>query len=209
MGANRVPLLVFGSKDRDDSVYAVNANTGARVWRYQTSTAADSDVGAPPTISARGRNGFANGVVYVTGKDKIVYALNLATGALIWKHALAKGTNGDVAGASLVGDRVYVNSDTGVYALNATTGAQIWHALSQATFFDSPAVTGPVGRQVLVAASTEGSMYALSLADRRDPVDAEARQERLLGLPGCLAGRLLHIGPGWRAPGHRTPFLTG
>ena len=164
MGAGRVPLLVFGSKDRDDSVYAVNANTGARVWRYQTSTAADSDVGAPPTISPRGQNGFANGVVYVTGKDKVVYALNLATGALIWKHALARGTNGDVAGAALVGDRVYVDSDTGVYALNATTGAQVWHALPGATFFDSPAVTGPVGRQVLVAASTQGSMYALSLA---------------------------------------------
>lgn len=164
MGAGRVPLLVFGSKDRDDSVYAVNANTGARVWRYQTSTAADSDVGAPPTISPRGQNGFANGVVYVTGKDKVVYALNLATGALIWKHALAKGTNGDVAGAALVGDRVYVDSDTGVYALNATTGAQVWHALSGATFFDSPAVTGPAGRQVLVAASTQGSIYALSLA---------------------------------------------
>jgi outer membrane protein assembly factor BamB len=163
MGANGVPLLVFGSKDRDDSVYAVNANTGARVWRYQTSTAADSDVGAPPTISPRGRNGFANGVVYVTGKDKVVYALNLATGALIWKHALAAGTNGDVAGAALVGDRVYVDSDTGVYALNANTGAQVWHVLSGATFFDSPAVTGPIGRQVLLAASTEGSMYALSL----------------------------------------------
>jgi outer membrane protein assembly factor BamB len=164
MGAGRVPLLVFGSKDRDDSVYAVNANTGARVWRYQTSTAADSDVGAPPTISPRGQNGFATGVVYVTGKDKVVYALNLATGALIWKHALAMGTSGDVAGAALVGDRVYVDSDTGVYALNATTGAQVWHALSGATFFDSPAVTGPAGRQVLVAASTQGSIYALSLA---------------------------------------------
>ena len=163
MGANHVPLLVFGSKDPDDSVYAVNANTGKRVWRYRTSTAADSDVGAPPTISPRGRNGFANGVVYVTGKDKIVYALNLATGALIWKHPLAKGTNGDVAGAALVGDRVYVDSDTGVYALNATTGAQVWHVLPRATFFDSPAVTGPAGRQVLVTASTQGTIYALSL----------------------------------------------
>ena len=163
-GANGVPLLVFGSKDRDDSVYALNANTGARVWRYQTSTAADSDVGAPPTISPRGRNGFAGGVVYVTGKDKVVYALNLATGALIWKHALAQGTNGDLAGTALVGNRIYVDSDTGVYALNAITGAQVWHVLSRATFFDSPAVTGPAGRQVLVAASTEGTMYALSLA---------------------------------------------
>ena len=53
MGAGRVPLLVFGSKDRDDSVYAVNANTGARVWRYQTSTAADSDVAPPDHLPAR------------------------------------------------------------------------------------------------------------------------------------------------------------
>jgi outer membrane protein assembly factor BamB len=164
MGANRVPLLVFGSKDRDDSVYALNANTGALVWRYKTSNVALADVGAPPTISPRGRNGFTDGVVYVTGKDKVVYALDLATGTLIWKYALARGTNGDLAGTALVGDRVYVDSDTGVYALNATTGALVWHVLPQSTFFDSPAVTGPIGRQVLVAASTEGSVYALSLA---------------------------------------------
>ena len=164
MGAGGVPLLVFGSKDRDDSVYALNARTGALVWRYQTSTLADSDVGAPPTISPRGRNGFTDGVVYVTGKDKVVYALDLATGKLIWKHALATGTNGDLAGAALVGDRIYAGSDTGVYALNATTGALVWHVLAQATFFDSPAVTGPAGRQVLVAGSTAGSLYALSLA---------------------------------------------
>jgi outer membrane protein assembly factor BamB len=164
MGAGRVPLLVFGSKDRDDSVYALNANTGALVWRYQTSNVALADVGAPPTISPRGRNGFTDGVVYVTGKDKVVYALDLATGKLIWKFALARGTNGDLAGTALAGDRIYVGSDTGVYALNATTGALVWHVLSQATFFDSPAVTGPIGRQVLVAGSTEGSLYALSLA---------------------------------------------
>jgi outer membrane protein assembly factor BamB len=164
MGAGRVPLLVFGSKDRDDSVYALNANTGALVWRYQTSNVSLADVGAPPTISPRGRNGFTDGVVYVTGKDKVVYALDLATGRLIWKYALARGTNGDLAGTALVGDRIYVGSDTGVYALNATTGALVWHVLSQATFFDSPAVTGPIGRQVLVAGSTEGTLYALSLA---------------------------------------------
>jgi outer membrane protein assembly factor BamB len=164
MGASRVPLLVFGSKDPDDAVYALNANTGARVWRYRTSTAELADVGAPPTISPRGRNGFTDGVVYVTGKDKVVYALNLATGALIWKYGLAAGTNGDLSGAALVGDRIHVGSDTGVYALNATTGALVWHVLSQSTFYASPAVTGPIGRQVLVIASNEGSLYALNLA---------------------------------------------
>jgi outer membrane protein assembly factor BamB len=159
------PLLVFGSKDRDDSVYALNANTGALVWRYQTNTAAYNDVGAAPVISPPGRNGFADGVVYVTGKDKVVYAIDLTTGALIWKYALAVGTHGDLSGAALVNNRIYLGSDTGVYALNANTGALIWHVLSSDTFYASPAVTGPPGQQVLlIADDNNGSLFALNLA---------------------------------------------
>ena len=164
LDANGVPLLVFGSKDDDDSVYALNANTGALVWRYRTSTLDLADVGAAPTVSPPGRNGFADGVVYVTGKDKVVYALDLTTGKLIWKHALAKGTHGDLAGSALVGSRVYLGSDTGVYALNAVTGALVWNVLAQETFYASPAVTGPAGQQVLMIGDTTAHLYALSLA---------------------------------------------
>jgi outer membrane protein assembly factor BamB len=163
--ANGVPLLVFGSKDPDDSVYALNASTGALVWRYRTSTAQFSDVGAPPTISPPGRNGFAHGAVYVTGKDKVVYALDLTTGGLIWKYALAAGSHGDLSGTALVNNRVYLGSDTGVYALNANTGALAWHVLSSDTFYASPAVTGPAGQQVLLIGDDNTSdLYALSLA---------------------------------------------
>jgi outer membrane protein assembly factor BamB len=165
--AEGVRLLVFGSKDTDDSVYALNATTGALVWRYRTATVQYSDVGAPPAISVPGRNGFADGVVYVTGKDKVVYALDLTTGALIWKHGLAAGTNsskGDLSGAALLGNRVYVGSDSGVYALSATTGGLVWHVLSQSTFYATPSVTGPSGQQVLLIGSNGGGLYALSLA---------------------------------------------
>jgi outer membrane protein assembly factor BamB len=167
-GANGVPLVVFGSKDRDDAVYALNARTGALVWRYRTSSLNLADVGAPPTISAPGQNGFAGGVVYVTGKDKVVYALNLTTGALIWKYTLVGGGNptgssGDVAGAALVGTRLYVGSDTGIYALNAITGALAYHVLAGSTFYASPAVTGPPGRLVLVDADNAGHLYVLNL----------------------------------------------
>jgi outer membrane protein assembly factor BamB len=162
--ADGIPVLVFGSKDRDDSVYALNANTGALVWRYQTSTQQYLDVGAPPTISPPGRNGFADGVVYVTGKDKVLYALNLTTGSLIWKYALAAGSHGDVSGTALLGNHVYLGSDTGVYALNAVTGALVWHVLSTSTFYGSPAITGPSGQQVLLLGDTAGNLYALNLA---------------------------------------------
>jgi outer membrane protein assembly factor BamB len=122
------------------------------------------DVGSAPVISPPGRNGFTDGVVYAVGKDKSVYAIDLTTGTLIWKYALAAGTHGDVAGAALVNNRIYVGSDTGVYALNAVTGALVWHVLSAATFYASPVVTGPSGQQVLLIGDTTSTLYALNLA---------------------------------------------
>ena len=56
--ANGIPVVVFGSDDPDNSVYELNANTGAMLWTYRTNrTTADDDVGASPTISAPGVNG--------------------------------------------------------------------------------------------------------------------------------------------------------
>ena len=90
----------------------------------------DNDVGAGPTISAPGVNGFANGIAYVAGKDRIVYALNLKTGQKRWEFSIR--TDSPKAGgatrstASLLGNRLYVGYGKGVYALNATTGAKVW-----------------------------------------------------------------------------------
>jgi outer membrane protein assembly factor BamB len=163
--ANGIHVLVFGSDDPDNSVYAVNADTGALLWTYRTnSTTADDDVGASPTISAPGINGFAGGVAYITGKDKITYAFDLTTGTLIWKHALVKGTAGDVSGTALEGNTVYLGSDTGIYALNATTGAAVWHVITNRAFYASPAIVGPAGQQVLITANITGHIFALDLA---------------------------------------------
>ena len=167
--ASGTPVVVFGTDDPDNSVYALNAATGAKVWAYRTNaTTANDDVGASPTISAPGVNGFADGVVYITGKNKITYALDLTTGALIWKHALVKGTAGDVSGTALDGNTIYLGSDTGVYALNATTGAVVWHVLSKLAFYSSPAIGGAPGQQVLIIGNLTGHLYALSLATGAD-----------------------------------------
>jgi outer membrane protein assembly factor BamB len=163
--ANGNPILVFGSVGPDDALYALNATTGALDWRYQTATADYWDVGAAPTISAPGQNGFADGVAYVTGKDKIVYAIDLTTGKLIWSYKLLKGTNADVSGTALDGNTLYLGSDDGVWALNATTGKLVWQALAGFTFYASPVITGPAGQQVLVIGNNEGRLYALSLVD--------------------------------------------
>ena len=89
------PLLVFGSSNPDGSVYALDARTGKLVWRFQTKiTGPDQDVGAAPTISRPGLNGFAHGVVYVDGKNNIEYALDLSTGTKIWDFSMKKSSAG-------------------------------------------------------------------------------------------------------------------
>src|SRR5262249_53327389 len=74
------PLVVFGVGDPDDSVVAVDARTGAQAWRFQAALGSEKDVGAGPTISAPGVNGFADGEVYVASKARELYALDLTTG---------------------------------------------------------------------------------------------------------------------------------
>jgi eukaryotic-like serine/threonine-protein kinase len=165
--ADGTPVLSFGTTDPDDSVYELNANTGAELWRFQTVVGIDSDVGAPPTISAPGVNGFADGVVYATGKDAIIYALDLKTGAQIWQfnvRAVLKSGNPSQSAESLVGNTVYIGWAKGVIALNATTGALIWKSPATAGVVSMPAISGGPGNQVIFVGDLKGLVHGFSLA---------------------------------------------
>ena len=63
--------VYFGSGDRH--VYAVDAQSGALRWRFETGDV----VHASPAV--------ADGVVYIGSWDRNFYALDTATGALVWK----------------------------------------------------------------------------------------------------------------------------
>jgi len=50
--------VVFGTSNPDQSVYALNAVNGLRLWRFRTlNNGPDEDVGAGPTIGLPGSNG--------------------------------------------------------------------------------------------------------------------------------------------------------
>jgi outer membrane protein assembly factor BamB len=171
------PLVLFGSSDPDDAAYAVDAVTGAQVWRYRTTGTGDADVGSGLTISPPGANGFADGVAYVPGKDGFVFALDLTTGADLWTASLGSQggvPNESLSTAALDGTDLVVGNAVGVCDFNAVTGALLWDyqtpSTSQITppgpaeVISSPAISGPAGQEVVVFGDLSGVFRVLSLA---------------------------------------------
>jgi outer membrane protein assembly factor BamB len=86
----------------DHNVYALNANTGHKLWSYATRY---GEVDSSPAV--------ANGVVYVASGGH-VYALNASTGAKLWSYTTGSRVESSPAVTNGI---VYVGSDDGnVYA---------------------------------------------------------------------------------------------
>jgi outer membrane protein assembly factor BamB len=186
-------VVVFGTSNPDGAVYALNALSGARLWRFQTQqTGPDQDVGAAPTISPPGGNGLAAGVVYIDGKDGIEYALNLLTGKQIWSFNLeaAAGIPANAeSAAALTGNTLAVGFAGSVFALNATTGTVIWQATPGGTILASAAVSGGAGNQALFIGDLNDHEYGLSLSSGAQIFNATTKG-RILASTAVATGTL-------------------
>lgn len=163
-------IVIDGTSDPDSTVYAVDANTGALVWEYETYNPSPStyDVGDGATASAPGINGFADGVVYVNNKYGIEYALDLTTGNQIWQYDLYPANYGGnrltISSAALDGNQLVLGYANGITALNATTGAMLWNQAAPAEVASSPAIIGPSGSEIIAFADLTGAFRVYSLS---------------------------------------------
>ncbi|MFL5799518.1 MAG: PQQ-binding-like beta-propeller repeat protein [Actinomycetota bacterium] len=91
--------------------------------------------------------------MYMGASNGTVYARDLSTGALVWKHA----TGGPVYPPAVAGSTVYVTSVGGdVIALDASTGALQW-----SESFAPPATAPAVANGVVYFGRTDGKVQAL------------------------------------------------
>jgi outer membrane protein assembly factor BamB len=165
-------IVIFGSSNPDDAVYDLDAITGAEIWRFQTKVNySDADVGSGPTISLPGVNGFSDGVVYVAGKDRYLYALDLLTGAQIWAYDLQQTPrldNNEVEVAALNSNHVFIGFGPYVFELDAKTGADVWKSASVGgSFLASPVVSGAAGDHAVFIGNAAGGEYAYMAANGR------------------------------------------
>jgi alcohol dehydrogenase (cytochrome c) len=119
-------------------VYALNAKTGTRVWRYRSTIAPASASGDEGGRGNPSREGVAigDGLVYVGLSNAYVIALREQTGELLWSTYIGdvpRHRGQGVSGAPTYANGLVftgLNADFGlrgrVVALDAKTGRQVW-----------------------------------------------------------------------------------
>jgi outer membrane protein assembly factor BamB len=176
-------LVVFGTGQPDDAVYALDASTGARVWRFQTTkNFSDADVGAGPTISAPGVNN-AHGIVYIDGRDRIEYAIDLLTGTQLWDFDMGADANhktNSVSCAALDGDIVVVAYANYVYEFNATTGAKLFRSVAMAgSVLGSVIISGAPGSQIVLLGDLTGRVYICQFSNLQELANVQLAKTKL------------------------------
>ena len=118
-----------------------------------------------------------DGVVYVGSRDLHIYAIDAATGTMLWRHK----TGAEIRAAPTVADGiVFVGSDDGnLYALDAETGTTLWTYESSGLVRVSPVVADGMVYIGLINRGSPASVIALNATDgdlawRRDETEVES-----------------------------------
>lgn len=158
------------SLDPDGSLYAVDAATGEREWRFEDPAAVD----ASPTV--------LDGRVYFTSNDGVLYALDAAMGEQVWGFT-GRDSSFRVS-PTIAGGTVYAveapprgESTNVLYAVDARTGEEQWRAevgergsaptVVDGTVYVGTSEGGGFGRLDALDAATGASQFRL-------PIDGSA-----------------------------------
>jgi outer membrane protein assembly factor BamB len=138
-------------------VFAVEASTGRRLWRWPSWT--DGCGGGPQVPLWVGAGG---GVVYDMGEGGALYVLKASTGHELWSFNPPDGlTRWEPAPLEEVNGVVYMHSKTTVYALEASTGHKLW-SYTPPNLVGSPCCQGVALYAVVRGITYIGSFDTLS-----------------------------------------------
>ncbi len=159
---------------RDQGVYALQAQDGAVLWRFETLGAVESR----PLFDAE------EGVLYVGSNDGAIYKLRGADGKLLWRFS----TNAEVTQLPVLQDGLLVvtNANDTVVAVEAKTGKLAWSQHRPPAL--GMEISGNAGvlvwRGLVHTAFSDGTVTAYDLrtgAESWAPVDLSAAAEHSLG----------------------------
>lgn len=176
-----VVVVVFAG-----AVFAINRlqppqmPSGREAWAYHLGS-----LGSSPVVS--------NGVVYLGTQENKIFALDAASGRVMWSTQLGKNTSirNSILPSPVVGNgMVYSNSQDGLlYALDARTGNTAWS-------YQTLALAGPtVANGVVYIGSKDGVLSALDAVSGRELWSAQINGG-LTASPVVASGLVYVIGGG-------------
>ncbi len=154
----------LGNAGGTDTVFCLNAGTGRIVWKYSYQCAQGSYPGprATPTVH--------EGVVYTLSREGHLFALDAATGEVLWKKHLVddlgiRPPGWDFAGSVVVaGDRLLLNAGRSGLALDRSTGATIWESGAGPGGYATPVLVD-LARRPSAVIFGERAAYGVDAAD--------------------------------------------
>nr|PZN24530.1 MAG: hypothetical protein DIU78_11980 [Pseudomonadota bacterium] len=170
--------IFVGSSDR--GLYALRAQDGAHLWRFET-------LGF---VQSRPLYDPVENVLYFGSNDGALYRVDANTGALHWRFM----TNAAVSRRPVLshGLLYFTNANDTVLALDPKSGALVWQQhRTPAMGMEIAGHAGPaVYRDKVYTGFSDGTVLAFDArtgAERWQPVDLSAEAEQLLGeLPTYL-----------------------
>lgn len=175
-------VVYFGSGDKN--VYALDANSGALKWKFQTGNVVHSS----PAI--------ANGTLYIGSWDTYLYALDAATGKENWRFKTGDDPDahnhvGIQSSPAVVDGVVYFGSrDSYAYAVDAATGKQVWKFSTDGSWVNNSPVVHE-GR-VYFGTSVPGIMHAVDAKTGKVVFDVNAGSPVFASM--ALANGMLFMG---------------
>lgn len=141
-------LILFHRVANRETVEAMDAKTGRKVWLFDYPTAYRDDFGFDE--GPRAAPVIAGERIYTLGAEGVLHALDFATGKKLWsvatreKFGAPKGFFGAAFGLLVEGGKVLANvggpNGAGIVAFDQETGKVLWTATSDEASYSAPAV---------------------------------------------------------------------
>lgn len=128
--------LIAGGHAQEEIIAAIDAHTGATIWEHRFSSSTDG-VGFGPYMGPHTTPLVSGDRVYAAGSRKQLFALDKATGRVVWSKNLIKeylapeGDRGYAASPLMHGGRLIVSlggPHQSLAAFDAASGAFVWKA---------------------------------------------------------------------------------
>jgi outer membrane protein assembly factor BamB len=174
-------VVYFGSGD--SHIYAVQAKTGAVLWKFKT----EGRVRASPAV--------ADGVLYCGSMDGSLYALDAKTGQMKWKFKTAGNAFfplGEVQSTPAVAEgMVFFGSRDGhLYAVDITAGKKKWDYSHEGSW----CISGPAVADGLVFVGSSDGQFVNAVDAKTGREKWRSKMPARVFTSGAIAGGNVYFG---------------